>query len=134
LRPGILDDLGLIAALEWQSNEFEKRSGITCKFQSHYSGEEPDRKLATGIFRIYQETLTNIMRHSGATTVEASIKKADGKIILTISDNGHGFDETKVREKKTLGLVGMKERAVMLGGELNIQSKEGKGTTVTLIV
>ncbi|MCW5907162.1 MAG: PAS domain S-box protein [Chitinophagales bacterium] len=134
LRPGILDDLGLIAALEWQSSEFEKRSGIACKFKSHFTGNEPDKILATGIFRIYQETLTNVMRHSGATAVEAYIERLGDKIILTIKDNGHGFDEEKVREKKTLGLVGMKERAVMLGGELQISSKPDEGTIVKLIV
>jgi PAS domain S-box-containing protein len=134
LRPGVLDDLGLIAALEWQSSEFQKRSGITCSFISDYSRQEPERNVATGIFRVYQEALTNVMRHAGATAVTAKLESTDSEVVLTITDNGKGFEQDEANGKKTLGLVGMKERAVMLGGNLVISSIAGEGTTITLKV
>jgi signal transduction histidine kinase len=132
LRPGVLDDLGLIAALEWQSSEFEKRSGIACNFTANYHEKEPDKKTAMGIFRVYQEALTNVMRHASATEVNAKLEKQNDHIILTVADNGKGFDSDSNMERKTLGLIGMKERALMMGGELHISSKKGVGTTVTL--
>lgn len=134
LRPGVLDDLGLIAALEWQSSEFQKRSSINCHFTSDYHEDEPDKKTSMGIFRVYQEALTNVMRHSGATAVNAVLKKNNDGIVLSISDNGKGFDSESNGERKTLGLIGMKERALMMGGELSISSTAGSGTTVTLKV
>lgn len=134
LRPGILDDLGLVAALEWQSTEFEKRSGITSKFNSGLAEMDCNRGLATGIFRVFQESLTNVMRHSKATLVESTLTKANGKIQLQISDNGTGFDINAQKTKKTLGLLGMQERASMFGGELTILSQPDKGTTIILQV
>lgn len=132
LRPGILDDLGLIAALEWQSSEFEKRTSISCKLA--YSDGEIylERDMATAIFRVYQETLTNVMRHAHATEVNTRLEKTSHEIILSITDNGKGFDANDTKNKKTLGLIGMKERALMFNGEMNIESTPGKGTTVTL--
>ncbi len=132
LRPGVLDDLGLIAALEWQSGEFQKHSSINCHFTSDYHDGEPDKKTSMGIFRVYQEALTNVMRHSEATEVNAVLKKGDDGIVLIISDNGKGFNLESNGERKTLGIIGMKERALMMGGELSINSVFGKGTTITL--
>ena len=134
LRPGILDDLGLIAALEWQCAEFEKRSGIKSAFSASVTEVNCDRNLATGIFRVYQEALTNVMRHSGASKVDSTLAEKGSKIILTITDNGKGFDLFEAKNKKTLGLLGMQERARMFGGELNIISEKNKGTTITLAV
>lgn len=134
LRPGVLDDLGLIAALEWQSGEFQKRSGIVCHFVSDFNESEPDKKTAMGIFRVYQEALTNVMRHSNATEVNAKLEKHDGHVMLTVTDNGKGFDSESDGERKTLGLIGMKERALMMGGELKITSTRGLGTTITLTI
>lgn len=133
LRPSILDDLGLIAALEWHSKEFEKRYNVTVDFQTQNEEIKAGSLVATGLFRMYQESLTNVARHSGATKVQSTISVQDGKIHLTIADNGRGFD-TKRGERKTLGLLGMKERAIMVGGELNIRSEPGKGTTVDVKV
>jgi len=134
LRPGILDDIGLTAALDWQSNEFEKRTGIHCKFATELNEIPIEKNLATGVFRVYQEALTNITRHANATLVETSFGMVDDNIVLQVHDNGAGFDSEKVKQKNSLGLIGMKERAIMFDGELNINSEEGRGTTITLQV
>jgi signal transduction histidine kinase len=134
LRPGILDDLGLIPALEWQSSEFEKRTGIKCYFSSHNTLPDITKLNATGIFRIYQETLTNVARHAQATTVDAIVTCEQGDITLTISDNGKGLNPAELKAKKTLGIVGMKERAAMMKGNLTVQPGVSGGTTVVLSV
>ncbi len=134
LRPGILDDLGLVAALEWQSAEFEKQYEIKCDFNSEVGDVETERSLATTVFRIYQEALTNVLRHAQATHVESIFKQTDTHMILTVQDNGQGFNECQIKNKPTLGLIGMRERALMVGAKLNIESKNGKGTIVSLQV
>jgi PAS domain S-box-containing protein len=133
LRPGILDDLGLSAALDWQSNEFRKRTGIQCFFSSTFGELELNRNIATGIFRIYQETLTNIARHSGATEVTTFLNHVDGKIELSVTDNGKGMEENK-SSLKTLGIIGMRERALMMKGDIKISGMPGHGTCVQLVV
>src|SRR6185436_7049920 len=90
--------------------------------------------ISTGIFRVYQETLTNIARHAEATEVKTSFEQREGGLFLKVSDNGRGFDKTEIVKKKTLGLVGMNERAKMFGGKLTIESTPGKGTDVILQV
>ena len=132
LRPGILDDLGLLAALEWQCSEFEKRTGIKCNFNSSIPELDCERDVATGIFRIFQEALTNVARHSGATSVHTEVRSDDGYVTLAIQDNGRGFDPEQARRNGSLGLVGMKERALMMDGELSISSGEGGGTLIVL--
>ncbi len=134
LRPSILDDFGLIEALEWQSGEFEKRSGIKIKFHSEVRDVPIGQRIATSLFRIYQESLTNVARHANATEVLAKISLQDDELVLTISDNGKGFDVTSSGHKKTLGLLGMRERTVMIGGKYEIVSMPGKGTTITVMV
>jgi PAS domain S-box-containing protein len=133
LRPSILDDLGIVAAMEWQSEEFQKRSEINTVFSSNVSSIELSTDLATGFFRIYQESLTNVLRHSGATEVEAMLNMKDGLLILNIKDNGIGFNSKEIESKKTLGLLGMKERTLIMGGSYEITSKPGKGTSVVII-
>lgn len=134
LRPSILDDLGLIAAMEWQSEEFEKRSEINSKFSSNVTSLNVPTELTTGVFRIYQESLTNVLRHSKATQVKAVLQVKDGILILKISDNGKGFNASEIKNKKTLGLLGMKERTMLMGGSYEINSKPGKGTAAIIIV
>jgi signal transduction histidine kinase len=134
LRPGILDDLGLIPALEWQSSEFEKRTGIKCYFTSNNTLPDIDKKNATGIFRIYQEMLTNVARHAEATEVDAAITSDAGAIRLTIADNGKGMNLEEMKLKKTLGITGMKERAAMMKGTLTVQPRAEGGTMVILSV
>ncbi|MFL5747237.1 MAG: histidine kinase [Niastella sp.] len=130
LRPSMLDDLGLIEAMEWQSREFEKRSGIKIIFESGISHLPVDNDVATSLFRIYQEALTNIARHANAKTVLSKLQVMNDQVILTIADDGVGFDMQTLAIKKTLGLLGMKERALMMGGRFNINSKPGEGTTI----
>jgi len=132
LRPSLLDDLGLIAALEWHSQEFENRYNIRSIFHSEMADISIPPLIATGVFRIFQESLTNIARHAKAHQVRSSLRVADGFLKLEIIDDGKGFDTNGRR--KTLGLLGMKERAIMIGGELRLISSPGKGTTVTVTV
>jgi signal transduction histidine kinase len=134
LRPSILDDLGVVAALEWQSEEFEKRFKIKCIFKSEITNEIIPPQLATGIFRIYQECLTNVLRHSEATEVFSTLEIRDNKLLLTIRDNGRGFVVEEITNKKTLGLLGMKERSSLMGGTYEITSNPGRGTSILIIV
>lgn len=132
LRPSILDDLGLIAALEWQGQEFEKRTGIKSYFSNNTTDFIPEKELSTTIFRVYQEALTNIIRHAQATKVETTIEVNNTILTLIINDNGCGFDMTDVKNKNSLGLIGMKERALLFKGGLDIESRKLKGTIITL--
>ncbi|RYY53662.1 MAG: PAS domain S-box protein [Chitinophagaceae bacterium] len=133
LRPTLLDDLGIQAAVEWHLEEFAKRSGIETSFDPPDGDIEVPDKAKIGLFRIFQESLTNVARHSGAKKVYVSLKESDNNVILTVRDNGYGFDEEKTR-KKTLGLLGMKERSTVMGGDYSITSAPGEGTTVKVSV
>ena len=134
LRPSILDDLGLISAMEWQSEEFEKRFHISTFFQSNVPTIDIEPEIATGLFRIFQECLTNVLRHSKAVEVNTSLHLKDDVLSLTITDNGVGFNSDEIENKKTLGLLGMKERTLMMGGNYHIKSKSGEGTSVVISV
>ena len=134
LRPSILDDLGLVAAMEWQSEDFEKRSEIICNFSSNVSIADVEPDVATGIFRIYQECLTNVLRHAAATKLTSFLQIKDNLLVLHITDDGQGFLINEIGHKKTLGLLGMKERALLMGGSYEITSNPGKGTSVIIIV
>jgi PAS domain S-box-containing protein len=135
LRPSILDDLGLIAALEWQSQEFQKRSGISTEFISDLNEFHDSSSIGIGLFRICQESLTNIARHAEAGKVTISLQNLTNKsILLTIEDDGKGFQPDRVSSKKTLGLLGMKERTLMMGGDFSLTSQPGKGTTLCVTV
>jgi PAS domain S-box-containing protein len=130
LRPPVLDDLGLEAAVEWQVREFEKRTGIKCRFTGSLKHVDlgPDR--ATAVFRIFQETLTNIVRHAGATQVNIQLREEGDKLVLEVQDNGRGMSGRELSGTRSLGLLGMRERATMLDGEVNIIGRQGRGTTV----
>jgi len=119
--------------MEWHVGEFEKRSGIK-KYLSLPETEVPlPDPVKIGLFRIMQESLTNVGRHSGATEVTVTLTEENESLILVIQDNGHGFDPGKPR-KKTLGLLGMRERAEVMGGSYEISSRPGEGTTVNVTV
>jgi PAS domain S-box-containing protein len=133
LRPSILDDLGLIAAIEWQSQEFEKRAGIRTVFESTIPDMEFPPDIAIGMFRICQESLTNVARHASASRVFITLDPAEGGVCMTVADDGKGLDPQKVGGK-TLGLVGMKERALMMGGRLEIGNGETKGFRLAVTV
>ena len=134
LRPSILDDLGLVAALDWQSDEFEKRSNIKVEFTSNLNETLILPDISTALFRIYQELLTNVARHSKAGKVVASVSQDDNKLYLKVEDNGQGFDLNNILSKKTLGLRGIKERTSLIGGTYEIKSSPGCGTSVLISV
>ncbi len=134
LRPGILDHLGLFPAIEWQLNQFQKRTKIYCKTDIQENHVPFDKKETTIIFRILQEILTNVARHSEAKNVTVSVKKTEKHFLLKVSDDGIGFKLNDRSFKGSLGFLGMKERALSIGGEIHIESFPGKGTTITLMV
>jgi signal transduction histidine kinase len=132
LRPGMLDDLGLGPALEWYAHEWKVRTGIECVITTPPDDIELTHGQATAVFRIFQETLTNVVRHANATRVEAALTVSEGHLQLKVQDNGRGMDPEQVRGTRSLGLLGMRERAGLLGGTLNISSSSSEGTTITL--
>lgn len=132
LRPRTLDDLGLSAALEWQAQEFESRTGISCDLSLPQHPLALDLERATAIFRIFQESLTNVARHAHASRVDARVEVQGNQLVLVVHDNGRGFDPTEIKTRRSLGLIGMQERALLLKGELQIDGIPGSGTTLTL--
>jgi signal transduction histidine kinase len=133
LRPPVLDEFGLIAALEWQAGEFSRRVGIRCDLQTEPI-ECADMGLATAIFRTFQEILTNIARHANASSVKVKLGRTPAGVMLTVSDNGRGFLPSDAEREKSFGLLGMRERAESLGGILTISSTISVGTTVTVVL
>jgi signal transduction histidine kinase len=133
LRPGVLDTLGLRAAVEWQAEEFQKRTGMKVTVASDVTDLQLDRELSTNMFRIFQEALTNIARHSAAANVEVSMKLERGQLRLEISDDGIGMPEIAPRGS-SLGLLGMRERARRLGGDCVVKRRQPRGTVVTVTV
>jgi len=137
LRPAILDDLGLAPAIEWQAQQFEAATRIRCHVHIDAllpEGPKPDREQATTAFRILQEALTNTRRHSWASRVDIFLEQRDGTFVLTISDNGVGIGSKAVKCSPSLGLIGMRERAALVGGRVDITGAPGRGTTVTVHV
>jgi signal transduction histidine kinase len=132
LRPGLLDDLGLVAALEWQAQEFEQRTGIECALHLGDEDVRLDRDRTTAVFRIFQETLTNVARHAEATELSVTLSEDPGGLILAVEDNGKGISEDLATNPKSLGLIGMRERARALGGDVTFQGVANLGTTVTV--
>jgi PAS domain S-box-containing protein len=130
LRPGILDELGLIAAIEWQTEEFEKLTSIKCSLVLPKEELLLEKDKSTAIFRIFQESLTNIARHSLATKAKISLLNHQSNIYLEIQDNGKGITQDQIRAFKSLGIHGMEERAMVFGGQVYIEGIAGKGTTV----
>jgi len=129
LRPGVLDDLGLVDALEWYTTDFEKRTGITCVFE-HANVPVTNDTVATAAYRIVQEALTNVVRHSFADRVDVALKVERGILTLAVFDNGRGFNALELSESECLGVAGMQERASLAGGILEVQPRPGKGTRV----
>jgi signal transduction histidine kinase len=135
LRPGVLDDLGLPAAIEWEAGEFASRTGIDCEVILPSSDLHVDSEVSTTIFRIFQECLTNVMRHAQARSVRVSLAAEDGNLSLIVQDDGVGFQESNASNPMgSLGILGMKERAQACGGEVIIASSPGNGTTVAIRV
>lgn len=134
LRPGILDGLGLVAAIEWQANEFQSRTGIPCVVTSTVPDTQWDQEFITVFFRIFQETLTNVIRHAQATRVDVRLAEDNGALVLTVADNGRGISEEEIANTRSIGLVGMRERAMLIGGEVVLHGARGRGTTVIVRV
>ncbi len=130
LRPTLLDDFGLIAAIEWQIRQFESRTGIQCTIGPHPSSVRLPDEMATDVFRILQESLTNISRHARATKVIVSMKLTQRSLLLEVMDNGIGFKREHIEEMRAFGLVGMRERALRWGGKVTVTARPRRGTTV----
>jgi two-component system sensor histidine kinase UhpB len=133
LRPGLLDDLGLLAAIEWLALDFQRKTKIRCRTSFDREEMDLDPNLATVIFRISQEALTNVVRHANATRVIIKLKEEDGGLVLMIKDNGKGIDEKRIWDLSSLGILGMRERARQFSGELMITGTPQKGTMLTAI-
>jgi signal transduction histidine kinase len=132
LRPSILDDIGLEAAVEWQLQEFQRRTDITCNMISDMQENVLDAGAATAAFRILQEALTNVARHAQAGRVEVVLTGNATEVTLVVRDDGRGITDSERDHPRSIGLLGMRERARMRGGWLEIQGEAGQGTTVTL--
>lgn len=132
LRPGVLDNLGLLDAIEWEADRFRERMGMDCRLSLQGMPVDIEDAAATAIFRIFQESLTNIARHAQATMVEIDAGLVDGMLLLSVKDNGKGFDVEAVADSKSYGLIGMAERARQFGATLEISSEPGRGSRVLL--
>ena len=131
LRPVVLDQLGLPAAVEWLAGDFQRRTGIDCRVRSHLPDTTLPADVSTGLFRILQEALTNVARHSGASRVEVTLQQASRIVYLEVTDNGKGLPEAAHAGQGSLGILGMRERALLLGGFIELKGETGKGTKLT---
>ena len=132
LRPEVLDELGLVAAIGWQAKEFQKRMGIRCRLALPENHDKLDRELSTAAFRIFQEILANIARHAKASRVNVDLEISEANLKLKVADDGIGIPEAELQSRKSLGLLGMQERAQLFGGEMSIVGGPGEGTTVSV--
>ena len=134
LRPEVLDELGLTAAIEWQAKEFRKRTGVRCRLSLLPDGVTLDRDRSTAIFRIFQELLTNVARHANATTIHVTMRLESGTLELSVEDNGKGVDEAVAYSSKSLGFLGMRERILPFGGKIEVAGARRNGTKVRISI
>ncbi len=134
LRPGMLDELGLIPAIEWQAQDFKQNTGIACDCRLPDEDFSLDNEKATAVFRILQEALTNVARHARASRVSINFYCEDDAVTLEVTDNGIGITPAQIDHFMSLGLLGMKERAMIFGGDLDIRGVPGQGTNLKLII
>jgi PAS domain S-box-containing protein len=134
LRPGILDELGVVAAIRWMAKNFQKRTGVSCKVAVKGADRISGPALSTAIFRIIQEALTNVMRYAAASQVKVSLAREGDTLVVEVRDNGIGIKEGKIFDPKSLGLIGIRERVLLLGGEAQISGKPGEGTLVKVVL
>ncbi len=134
LRPAVLDHFGLREAIQWEATKFEARTGIRCHLSLAVKHEPGDRTRQLAIFRILQEALTNVARHAHAGAVRIALRERGRTLILTIRDNGRGITNAELASVESIGLLGMTERARLLGGRVSIAGAPGRGTTVTVHV
>ena len=133
LRPEVLDEIGLSAAVEWQAREFSRRTGIRCVVDISPGFTDPDKERSTALFRMFQELLTNVARHAHATKVAVALSDA-GPLTLKVEDNGRGIQEKELESPKSLGFLGLRERALAFGGSIDVKGQEGKGTCVSVSI
>jgi len=134
LRPGILDDLGLTAAMEWQAQEFQTKTGVACTVQGNFESAGLERRYTTVLFRIFQETLTNIYRHAAATRAKVALRQRERSLVMTVTDNGCGVIEAKILDANSLGFIGMRERVRHFGGKVTIRRIPEGGTSVQVVI
>lgn len=134
LRPNVLDELGLVKTLQSEAREFERHTEIRCRFETNIGNGKLNRAGSVAILRIVQAAFTNIVRHAEASRARVTLIKKAGHLILTVSDNGKGITKKLVHNPHSLGISGMRERAIALKGRLSLRGSKGKGTTVTLRV
>ena len=134
LRPEALDRLGLVAALEWQAETFSRHAGLRCRFTATPETIDLDMGRATSVFRVFQEMLTNIARHAGASRVDVTMQQQGDHLTLRVRDNGRGIAPGVGVSARAFGLLGMRERALLLGGEIELVSVPRRGTTVSLTI
>ena len=134
LRPNLLDDIGLVAAMRWQVRQFEAQAGIVCQCDFLLEDVNLDQQQSTAIFRVFQEALTNVIRHAEATRVNITLDKEGDELVLTIQDNGRGITTDEKSDPRSLGLLRMRERVNLIGGTIHFTGVEGKGTEITVRV
>jgi signal transduction histidine kinase len=134
LRPAVLDHLGLREAIQWEATKFEARTGIRCRMTWELKTEPADRTRQLAMFRILQEALTNVVRHAHAGAVRINVQGRGSQVTLTIRDNGRGITKEQISSVDSIGLLGMTERARLLGGRLTVAGSRGRGTAVTVTV
>ena len=134
LRPEVLDEMGLVAAIGWQAKEFQKRTGIRCRLSLPPEIGTLERELSTTMFRVFQEILTNVARHSRATRVDIELEVAADHVALDVADNGVGISDGDMSGRKSLGLLGMHERALLFGGDVKITGTPSHGTRVSVSI
>jgi signal transduction histidine kinase len=133
LRPVLLDDLGLFAAMEWQVQDFQARTGIRCKLSTSGSQDLAlDQDLSTAIFRVFQESMTNILRHAKATKAQVTLTHNRDGVALEVKDNGIGIADKAISDSRSFGLIGIRERVIFRGGEFSIHGLKNTGTTVKI--
>jgi signal transduction histidine kinase len=133
LRPEVLDEMGLAAAVEWQAREFQRRTGIRCLVAIDAGFKDPDTERSTALFRIFQELLTNVARHANATRVSVSLSQGR-KLCLKVEDNGRGIEEHEIESPRSLGFLGLRERVLAFGGSIEVKGQEGKGTVASVAI
>jgi signal transduction histidine kinase len=134
LRPSVLDELGLLAAIEWEAAEFGRRTGIATRVSGPAAPPDLDAERATAVFRIFQEALTNVARHAGADSVHVALKDLRRRIVLEVRDDGRGVRPAEAAGPGSLGILGMSERARAVGGGMTLTGRPGRGSTLRLSI
>jgi signal transduction histidine kinase len=132
LRPAVLDDLGLLAAIEWETQQFTRRTGIACALELPATLPPLDADRSTDLFRILQEALTNVVRHAAARHVDVQVRVTPAELVLVVGDDGRGIEEAEASSPRSLGLLGMRERALLWNGAVQVRTRPQGGTAVTV--